>query len=103
MVDYEEQVFITGIKAYMQYPICYFPLKKKNESQNREIYQPKLTWKQLKRQVNNPAIQRDKAVDDWLYPQESFAWNHKYINILAILLSDILHQLYKIVVTNLVS
>lgn len=29
MVDYEEQVFITVIKANIQYPICHFPQRKK--------------------------------------------------------------------------
>ena len=29
MVDYEEQVLITGIKANMQCSICYVPLKKR--------------------------------------------------------------------------
>ncbi len=52
--------------------------------------------------MNNSALQRDKVADGWLHPRESFAWDHKYVNIYAILLSDILHQLYKGVVTNLV-
>ncbi len=30
-------------------------------------------WEQLECQVNNPALQQDKAVDGWLHPQESFA------------------------------
>ena len=38
-----------------------------------------------------------------MHPRECFAWDHSYVNIYAILLSDILHQLYKSVVTNLVS
>lgn len=37
-----------------------------------------------------------------MHPQECFIWNHLYVNIYAILLSDILHQLYKKVETNLV-
>ena len=38
-----------------------------------------------------------------MHPRECFAWDYSYVNIHAILLSDILHQLYKSVVTNLVS
>ncbi len=53
--------------------------------------------------MNNRALQRDKTADGWLHPRESFAWDHEYINIHVILLSDILHQLYKDIVTNLVS
>ncbi len=104
MVDYEEQVFITGIKANMQCSICHVPPKER-ELVTR-MWEPQThqsTWNQLKRQRDDPAIQRNKAADDWLHQQECFAWDHKHVNIHAILLSDILHQLYKSVVTNLVS
>ncbi len=40
---------------------------------------------------------------DWLHLREYFTWDHCHINIHSILLSDILHQLYKEIVTNLVS
>ena len=104
MVDYEEQVLITGVKANMQCSICHFlPKKKERVTKKWEFRTHELTWEQIKRQRNNPAVQRVRTADEWLYPRESFAWDHSYVNIHAILLSDILHQLYKGVVTNLVS
>ena len=51
---------------------------------------------------NDPVKQWDRVFGDWLHPQECFAWDHQQVNIHAILLSDILHQLYKGIVTNLV-
>ena len=104
MVDCDEHVLITGIKANMQYFICHVPPKEREcvrKSWEFQIY--KLTWEQIERQRNNPAIQRDKAADEWLYLQECYTKNHSYVNIHRILLSDILHQLYKGVMTNLVS
>ena len=52
---------------------------------------------------NNLAAQQARAADKWWHLQKFFAWDHSYVNIHAILLSDILHQLYKGVVRNLVS
>ena len=104
MVDYKEQVFITGIKANIQCLICHVLLKKRELVTwlwEPQTYQS--TWNQLKRQYNDLAIQQNKAADSWLHQQECFAWDHKYINIYAIFLLDILHQLYKSFVTNLVS
>ena len=104
MVDYEEQVLITGVKTNMQCSICHLPPKeRKRVTKKWEFQTHELTWEQIERQRNNPAVQRARAADEWLHPQESFAWDHSYVNIHAILLSDILHQLYKGVVTNLVS
>ncbi len=88
----------------MQFPICHVPPKEREiVTKSWDLQTHESTWEQLERQVNNPALQRDKAADGWLHPRESFAWDHEYVNIYAILLSDILHQLYKGVVTNLVS
>ena len=61
------------------------------------------TWEQLECQMNNLTLQQDKAANYWLHPREYFVWDHKYINIYIILVLDILHQLSKGVVTNLVS
>ena len=103
MVDYEEQVLITGVKANMQCSICHVPPKERERVTKKwEFRTHKSTWEQIERQRNNPAVQRARAADEWLHPRESFAWDYSYVNIHAILLSDILHQLYKSVVTNLV-
>ena len=104
MVDYEEQVLITGVKANMQCSICHVPPKERERVTKKwEFRTHKSTWEQIERQRNNPAVQQARAADEWLHPQESFAWDYSYFNIHAILLSDILNQLYKGVVTNLVS
>ena len=104
MVDYEEQILITGIKTSMQCSICYVPPKKREcVTKLWEFQTHESTWEQIKHQRNNPPVKRDRAADKWLYLRECFAWDHSYINIHAILLSDILHQLYKGVMTNLVS
>ncbi len=88
----------------MQCSICHVPPKEKEiVTWSWESRTHQSTWNQLKRQCDNPAIQRNRAADDRLYQQECFAWDHKHVNIHAILLSDILHQLYKGDVTNLVS
>ncbi len=92
MVDYEEQVFITGIKANMQCSIWLAPTKKREivtKSWDLRTYES--TWDQLQYQVNNLALQWDKTADGWLHPRESVACDHKYVNINAILLSNILH------------
>ena len=104
IVDYEEQVLITGIKANMQCSICQvLPKKREYVTKSWEFRTQEWTWEQIERQRNNLAVQRDRAANEWLHPQGCFAWNHSYVNIYAILLSDILHQLYKGIVTNLVS
>ena len=104
MVDYEQQVRITGIKANMQYLICHVPPKEKElVTWSWEPRTHQSTWNQLERQRNDPAIQRNRAANGWLHQQKCFAWDHEHVNIHAILLSDILHQLYKGLVTNLVS
>ena len=104
MVDYEDRVLITEVKANMQCFICHVPPKERERVTKKWEFQThKSTWEQIECQRNKPAVQRARAADEWLHPQKSFAWDHSYINIHAILLFDILHQLYKDVVTNLVS
>ncbi len=103
MVDYKEQVFITRIKANVQYSICHVPpQERENLTKTWTSRTDKSTWLQLEEQSNDPINQWDKVSKDWLYPRECFIWDHCYVNIHAILLSDILHQLYKEIVTNLV-
>ena len=104
IVDYKEQVLITGIKGNMQC-LIYYILPKEKELVTRlwESQTHQSTWDQLKQQRNDPAIQRNRAVDSWLYQQKCFAWDREHVNMHAIFLSNILHQLYKSVVTSLVS
>ena len=104
MVDYKEQVLITGVKTIMQYFICHILLKEREcVTKLWEFQTHKSTWDQIERQSNIPVVQRDGVLDEWLHLRECFAWDYSYFKIHAILLFDILHQLYKSVVTNLVS
>ena len=85
MVDYEEQVLITGVKANMQCSICHVPPKEREYvTKSWEFRTHKSTWEQIERQRNNPAIQRDRAADEWLHPRKCFAWDHSDVNIHAI-------------------
>ena len=73
MVDYEEQVLITGVKANMQCSICHVPPKEREcVTKSWEFRTHKSTWEQIECQRNNPAIQRDRAADEWLHPRECF-------------------------------
>ena len=104
MVDYEEQVFIIGVKANMQCFICHVPLKKRKcVTQLWEFQTHELTWEQIKCQYNNSGVQQDRAADEWLHLQKYFIWDYSYVNIHAVLLFDILPKLYKGIMTNLVS
>ena len=57
MVDYEEQVLITGVKANMQCSICHVPPKERERVTKKWEFQThKPTWEQIERQRNNPAV-----------------------------------------------
>ena len=65
MVDYEEQVLITGVKANMQCSIYHVPTKERERvTKNWDFGTHKSTWKQIERQRNNPAVQRARAADE---------------------------------------
>ena len=65
MVDYKEQVLITGIKANMQCSICHVPPKEREcVTKSWEFRTHESTWEQIERQRNNPAVQRDRAADE---------------------------------------
>ena len=74
MVDYKEQVLITGVKANMQCSICHvLPKERERVTKKWEFRTHELTWEQIERQRNNPAVQWARAADEWLHPRESFA------------------------------
>ncbi len=87
----------------MQCSVCHVPPQERETL--TKTWPPrthKSTWSQLEQQSNDPIKHRDKVSGDWLHLQECFTWDHCHVNIHAILLSDILHQLYKAIVINLV-
>ncbi len=68
IVDYEEQVLITGIKANIQCSIYHFPPKERElVTRSWEPWTYQSTWTQIAQQYNNPAIQRGRAADGWLH------------------------------------
>lgn len=102
-VDYKEQVFFTSIKVNMQCSICQvLPKEKKLVTRLWNLWTHQSIWIQLKWQYNDPAIERIRAVDGWFHQQKCSTWDHKYINLYAIVLLDILHIIYKSIMTNLV-
>ena len=65
MVDYEEQVLITEVKANMQCSICHVPPKKRQRMTKKWEFQThESTWKQIEHQRNNPAVQQTRAEDE---------------------------------------
>ena len=58
MVDYKEQVLITGVKANMQCSIYHVPPKEREHMiENWEFRTHKSTCEQIECQRNNPAVQ----------------------------------------------
>ena len=87
----------------MQCFVCHvFLQKQENLTKTWPPQTHKSTWTQLEQQGNNPIKQRDKVLKAWLHLQKCFTRDHYHINIHAMLLSNILHQLNKEIVTNLV-
>ena len=65
IVDYKEQVLITGIKTNMQCFVCYVsPKKQENLTKTwpSRIYE--LTWSQFKKQENNLLKQQNRVSGD---------------------------------------
>ena len=103
IIDYEKQVLITEIKDNMQYSACYiFLQEQKNLTKTWPPQTHKSIWVQPEQQGNNFVKQQDKGLRNWLHLQECFAWDYWHVNIYAILLLNILHQLYNGIIINLV-
>ena len=68
MIDYKEQVLITGVKANMQCFICYvLPKERKHVTKKWKFRTYKSTWEQIERERNNLAVQQVRAADEWLH------------------------------------
>ena len=99
MTDYEEQTVITEIKCNQQCVICTVSSAQRQNLTAR-VWEP---WThggiitQLKFQQKNEIHSRN---DNWLHLVKNFAWNHYLINIHQCMMIDILHQLLKEAVMN---
>jgi len=101
MVDYEEQVVITGIKCMRQCAICTVPPDERQHL-TRKTWEPRThasTMAQLEHQAKFNIVSSD---DSWIHPIRNFAWNHYLVNIHQSMMVDILHQLLKGVVMDVV-
>ena len=101
MVDYKEQVLITGVKSNNHCTICQVPPSEREHLCKRwDMRTHESTKAQLHRQQ-----QRSKSApsgDMDVHVVENFAWKHPYVNIHATMMMDILHQLLKGMVMRLV-
>ena len=99
MTDYEEQTVITEIKCNQQCVICTVsPAQCQNLT--ARVWKPwthEGTIAQLKFQQKNEIHSRN---DNWLHLMKNFAWNHYLVNIHQCMMIDILYQLLKEAVMN---
>ena len=100
LADYEEQVLITGIKSGRQCPNCVIP---PDERENLCSKWPTRTHKDMQTQIAKQKRQKISPRDDsWVHDIDNFAWHHSYINIYDSMSIDLLHQLHKGVIKNLI-
>ena len=101
MVDYEEQVLITGIKSNNHCSICQVPPNKREHlCKSWDMRTHESTRAQLRQQQRRPKSAGPGEMD--VHPVENFAWKHPHVNIHATMMMDILHQLLKGMVMRLV-
>ena len=92
---------ITGIKCNQQCVICTVPPAERQNLTAR-VWEPRThgaTIAQLELQQKNKIHSTD---DNWVHSVKNFAWNHYLINIHQSMMVDILHQLLKGAVMDVV-
>ena len=105
MVDYEEQVLITGIKKNRHCSICRVrpnergDLLKKWQYRTHDYTQAKLVSQRSARKRIEDGLAKDTMA---VHPVRNWAWRHKHCNIHMLMDVDILHQLLKGVVIRLI-
>ena len=100
MADYEEQALITGIKKGQHCPICRVPPHHREKLMERwEFRTHSYTQRRIRRQREEGTKQNEPM---FVHPLSNFAWRHSFVNIHAVMMIDILHQLLKGIVMRLV-
>lgn len=101
MVDYEEQVHITGIKKNRHCSICRVPPDERGDLLEEWKYRThECTQAKLRRQRSDPKrMEKTMAI----HPVMNWAWKHKYCNIHTLMDVDILHQLFEGVFMRLIN
>ena len=101
MVDYEEQVLITGIKKAQHCSICTVPPhERENLMKQWDDRTHELTQQQISHQQQTGLSKTD---DDWVHDVENFAWKHPYLNIHSAIMVNPLYQLLKGIAMHLIS
>ena len=104
MTDYEEQVLITGVKSGQQCPICTVPPLDRGSLWDWELDNiPKWaarTHSTTMGQINKQKLQGRgnkilKSDPQWIHEVPNFAWEFPHVDIHAIMMVDLLHQLHK--------
>lgn len=92
MIDYEEQVLITGIKSGNHCSICQVPPDQREDLSGR--WEPR-THESTQSQICRQQKQSKSAQPDAMAVRSvaNFAWKHTSVNIHSVMMVDILHQL----------
>jgi len=99
MINYKEQTMITEIKCNQQCVICTVSPAQCQNLTTRvwEFWNHESIIAQLEFQQKNEI---HSSNDNWVHSVKNFAWNHYLINIHQCMMIDILHQLLKEAVMN---
>jgi hypothetical protein len=101
IADYEEQALITGIKSGRQCPICQV---QPNQRQNISVISAPRTHEQMQARIEKQGREAIERTDpEWVHATENFAWSHHYVNIYESMSVDVLHQLHKGIVMDLIN
>ncbi len=99
MMNYEKQVLITYIKMNQQCFICQVSFHEhKNLNKTWLIQTYAFTKNQQRQQRKNNMIENDSA---WIHSVKNFAWSHMFINIHETMIINVLHQLFKKIISYL--
>ena len=107
MVDYEEQVLITGVKGSRHCSICQVPPnERENLSKSWDFRAHKYTRAQIRTQLarseqGNNQNRNHHETDMDVHIVKNFAWRHAFVNIHTTMMIDVLHQLLKGIVMRL--
>ena len=100
IIDYEKQIFIIDIKMNQQCFICHVSFnERKNLSQKWSMRTHENTQKRIQRQRIKNTFINDSS---YVHSKENFAWMHYEANIHVMMMMNILHQLHKKIMMNLI-
>lgn len=99
-LDYPEQRLATAVKYGRHCPVCTVPPHEREHlMESHPLRTHDSTQAQIRQQLEDNLDKRD---DRWVHPIDNFAWGHPRFNIHQAVASDILHQLLKGILTDVV-